>query len=1127
MPDAPIMQALNFVTDDALAGFRLHRLEVHNWGTFHGRVWSFPLAGHNALLTGDIGSGKSTLVDAITTLLVPAHRIAYNKAAGAEAKERSLRTYVLGHYKAERSDSTGSAKAVSLRDHRHYSVVLGHFRNEGFLQDVTLAQVFYMQDPQGQPHRFYVMAERELSIAQDFSGFGEDPNQLRKRLRAAGAVVENHFSAYSAWFRRRFGLDNEQALELFHQTVSMKSVGHLTDFVRQHMLEAFDVKPRIEALVGHVDDLNRAHGAILRAKKQLELLTPLAADLARHAALGQSLVAWASARQALGPHFAELKLGLLARRLALREQEARAQEQKVQALGQAQDAERQRVDDLKQALAAQGGDRLEQLARECRLAEEQLRKRQHKAERYAEWLAPWGEGLPEGPEAFHAQRQRLRERAEGLLQEEATLQNQLTELGVDLRQGKEALDALLAELASLKARRSNVPAQQVAVRQSLCQALGLDEAEVPFAGELLQVRDDALAWEGAAERLLHAFALSLLVPNEHYAAAAEVVDGRHWGGRLVYYRVRPGQREAGPSAPAEAMAHKLSVKPDSPFYAWLRQELDRRFDHLCCEDQATFRRATKAISLAGQIKAKGERHEKDDRHRLGDRSRYVLGWSNQAKIATLEAEAEARRQGLADLGAKYAATQVARAALQEQLGNFNRLDECQDHQELDWQALAREIARLNAERVALEAASDVLKALQEQLREAQATAVQTETQLREALGRQGALANQIETVWAQVGEAEAIRDALPAEVRDAQREFLDAWRQQVLGEHQLQVESCEGKEKQCREALQAALDKDAKAQGRVAEKVVGAMVAFKAAFSQEASEFDAHLDAGFEYQKLLKRLEDDDLPRFEAHFKELLNVNTINEVAHFNAQLNRERELIRERLDRINASLRRIDYNPGRFIVLEAQSTQDPEVRDFQRDLRACTEGSLNASGDDPYSEAKFLQVKGIVDRFRGREGQSELDRRWTAKVTDVRQWFAFAASERWREDGQEHEHYTDSGGKSGGQKEKLAYTILAASLAYQFGLEDGEVRSRSFRFVVIDEAFGRGSDESAQYALKLFEQLRLQLLIVTPLQKIHIIEPHVASLGFVHNEQGRDSQLRCISMAEHLAEKEARAHGR
>ena len=137
-----------------------------------------------------------------------------------------------------------------------------------------------------------------------------------------------------------------------------------------------------------------------------------------------------------------------------------------------------------------------------------------------------------------------------------------------------------------------------------------------------------------------------------------------------------------------------------------------------------------------------------------------------------------------------------------------------------------------------------------------------------------------------------------------------------------------------------------------------------------------------------------------------------------------------------------------------------------------------------------------------------------------MRNWFVFAASERWREDDAEHEHYSDSGGKSGGQKEKLAYTVLAASLAYQFGLEWGEVRSRSFRFVAIDEAFGRGSDESTRYGLTLFKKLNLQLLIITPLQKIHIIEPHVAAVGFVQNRDGRASMLRNLTIEEYRAEK-------
>ncbi len=160
--------------------------------------------------------------------------------------------------------------------------------------------------------------------------------------------------------------------------------------------------------------------------------------------------------------------------------------------------------------------------------------------------------------------------------------------------------------------------------------------------------------------------------------------------------------------------------------------------------------------------------------------------------------------------------------------------------------------------------------------------------------------------------------------------------------------------------------------------------------------------------------------------------------------------------------------------------------------------------------------MKAIIDRFKGREGSTDQDRAWTRRVTDVRQWFIFSASERWRDTDLEHESYSDSSGKSGGQKEKLAYTILAASLAYQFKLDRPVHESRSFRFVVIDEAFGRGSDESTRYALGLFTGLGLQLLIVTPLQKIHVIEPHVSCVGFVQNLNGDRSMLRRLTIEEH-----------
>lgn len=302
---------LDFSSDESSAGFRLERLEIFNWGTFNNQVWTFNLQGKNALLTGDIGSGKSTLVDAVTTLLVPAHRIAYNKAAGAENKERSLRSYVLGYYKSERLENSMGGKPVALRDHRNYSVILGVFRNEGFAQTVTLAQVFSLKEPAGKPVAFYVVSDSELSIAHDFSGFGSDINNLRKKLRKNSAEIFDSFPPYGTWFRRRFGINNEQALELFHQTVSMKSVGNLTDFVRSHMLEPFDVAQRIKHLIEHFEDLNRAHESILKARRQVEHLTPLVEECDRHALLVQETENMRACRDALAGWFAHLKQALL------------------------------------------------------------------------------------------------------------------------------------------------------------------------------------------------------------------------------------------------------------------------------------------------------------------------------------------------------------------------------------------------------------------------------------------------------------------------------------------------------------------------------------------------------------------------------------------------------------------------------------------------------------------------------------------------------------------------------------------------------------------------------------------------------------------------------------------------
>ena len=1111
---------LDFTGDDTRSGFRLQRLEVFNWGTFSDQVWSLNLNGHNGLLTGDIGSGKSTLVDAVTTLLVPAHKAAYNKAAGAGQRERSLRSYVLGYYKSERSDTTGASRPVALRDQNSYSVILGVFHNEGYDQTISLAQVFWMKDLQGQPERLYVGAERALGITRDFSGFGSEISALRKRLRGDGCEVFDRFPQYGAWFRRRFGIDNEQALDLFHQTVSMKSIGNLTEFVRGHMLEPFDVVPRIQALVEHFDDLNRAHEAVLKARQQIERLTPLVADCDRHQELLTRVDESRHCRDTLAPFFAEKKLQLLQQRLERLEQELEGQSRKV--ANHAGDLERLQHERqaLKQQIAENGGDRIERLEQEIRDLATERGRRHDKAARYRELVAPLSVEAAETADQFAEQRHWLqaeRERLLALQSENDALQG---EKDFEFRKLREEREALVEEIADLRSRQSNIDQVQVEIRRRLCQFLEVDESELPFAGELLQVREEEAAWQGAIERLLHNFGLSLLVPDEHYHRVAQWVDETQLRGRLVYYRVRERQQSGQPSLHPDSLVHKLSIRPDSGFYPWLEGEMARRFDVACCETQAQFHREKRAITRNGQIKFSGERHEKDDRHALSDRSRYVLGWNNRDKVEALEQKANRLEQVIAEIGVHLAGIKQRESQLKDTLEAISKLEEYGDFQELDWQPLARRVADLQQELQQLRSASDVLRTLNDRLAVLERELQTTSENYDKVRDQRARTEQKIEDCRQLQGDTGEILGAAEAA---GQRQWfgpLEQLRLEALGEHTLTVESCDNRQHELRKWLQDRIDAEEKRISRLQEKIVRAMSDYKNLYQLDTQEVDAAVEAAAEYRLMLDALEADGLPRFEARFKELLNENTIREVANFQSQLHRERETIRERIALINESLTQIDYNPGRYIELEAQPTQDADIREFQQELRACTEGALTGSEDEQYSERKFLQVRHIIERFRGREGLSDQDGRWTAKVTDVRNWFTFAASERWQEDRVEYEHYSDSGGKSGGQKEKLAYTILAASLAYQFGLEWGALRSRSFRFVVIDEAFGRGSDESAQYGLMLFERLNLQLLIVTPLQKIHIIEPYVSSVGFVHNEGGRESRIRNLTIEEYRVEK-------
>lgn len=1107
-----------------LPGFRLRSVELYNWGTFDRHIWHLDLMGGNGLLTGQNGAGKSTLVDAITTLLVQANRINYNKAGQADRDERDLRSYVLGTYKSERAATGGGTKPVSLRQAgKTYSVILGRFHNAGFEETVTLAQVFWFREPHGQPERFFVVGESALTIAGHFTGFGSDINGLRKGLRKLpGVALHDGYRPYSADFRRRFGIAGEQAIDLFLQTVSMKTVGDLTGFVRQHMLEPFPVGERIEQMIRHFDDLTRAHGEVVKARDQIERLTPIVADCDRHAELSGEIARLAAARDALKAYMATHLCVLIDERMKTLHEELGRLSQRIANLRLREAENEQTRLAIARDIDANGGARLGQIEHELRQKSALRDERRRRADAYAVLAGDIGISLPKSPDAFADNQAAIGRLLALVRDEEGTLQNQRIELEIALKGKREEHNALRREIVSLKARRSNLPEPMIALRERLCEETGVAPDALPFSGELIEVRKDAAEWEGAAERLLHGFAQTLLVPQRHYDAVSAWAEG-HIRARLVYYRVSEGIPALRQQRRPQALSEKLRLKDDSPLYHWLQREVDRRFDHICCTGIEQFRRETRAITRNGQVKQSGDRHEKDDRHRIDDRTRYVLGWSNAAKIDALERQAKVMEKAIQGLGGEIAGLQAKLRILSDRRGWLEKLSAFESFVDIDWPAVALDIDTLEAERRGLSEGSDILQALRVRQQEAEAEHRDLRSKLEASTREDAKLTERRDELSRRRMTAEADIAALFEEERRAAEPTLDAFRAEVLGGQRLTIEGCQARESEIRKTLQDRIDARQGSLRALSGRIVSAMTSYRSLYPEETREVDASVEAAGEYRRMLATLREEDLPRFEARFKALLNENAIREVAGFQSKLREEERTIRDRIETINGSLRDIDYHEGTYISVEAIPSTDPEIRDFQQDLRKCTQNTLTGSEDNAYAETKFLEVKKVIERFRGRDRLTEHDQRWTRKVTDVRNWFEFSASERWRADESEREHYSDSGGKSGGQKEKLAYTILAASLAYQFGLDPGAERSRAFHFVMIDEAFGRGSDEAAEFGLTLFKKMGLQLLIATPLQKIHVIEPHVSAVGFVHNEDGKRSLLRNMSIEEYREEKRCR----
>jgi uncharacterized protein YPO0396 len=1110
-------QQFDFSADGAASGgWRLHRLEMANWGTFgEGHVHSLAPEGGWTLLVGENGSGKSTAIDALRTLLAPRAVLqnSFNDAAGAlKKRDRSLTTYIRGAWKTQRDDEDIQTEVKFLRKEETPSYLLAVFHNARLQADITLAQILWVSN--GKDETVYLLGNKKYSITEHLQGF-EGGRGMKKDLAQRGFDVRETYKAYREDFCSRMGIPGESALEIFNQAIGVKEVSEVSVFLRRNLLMSGDTPSFIQKqVIPRFSDLESCWSDIERAEKQIELLQPVANAYGEVEETKAKRADIIKLQDAL-PHYYLMRHAELLRtyldQCALEHSVAKAA---YDDLEEHRKVAQEKRDILK---AQHGADKTSQLIKEIdlemgtiqlRVTERSKHHQQLEAILRAEDLGP----TPASEEAFIVMTRALATRFGELAIKEEASHTRANKLGLRVSHLDVEIKETKDELEYLQGRDALIPAHLQSIREALCDATGVSIQDLPFAGELLEIKPEYVDdWSGVIERLLHNFGISLLVPERHYQPIARWINSRALkdaagkGLRLQYHRVPSGDHRSTNAFDERLVSGRLNFRDEHPLTRWVMIESQSSFSHFCCADTVELESQRFGVTREGLIR-NGTRHVKDDRRQLGSRRDYVLGWSPERKIQSL---AQQLNEDIAALAVARTAEKGARNEASVFHQRAQRIEAAQGlrgYVDIDFVTEQVQLAELAQQKKDLEASSDIRKTLGLQLEEAEAVLNAFQAQRDKIVATITLKREEREKRLPDLDDLDKrLEREKPCDFTEMALAFIEAEDGAELT-HLNVGEIRERVDKTLRGKASSFTAKINEAE----KKMISPMQKFLTDYPQEAKNIEPNPSYAVDFVHLHEQLVREDLPRHKERFRDFLNTNLTESIGGLEAMLDAEVKGHRERIAQVNSALHGLDYGETTYVEIVRRDTRDMGIRDFKSRLRDCLGAGL--SPDENQRLELYKKIRGIVTRF-------SQEPEWMARVADSRLWLEFSVNERRKSDGAIVNTLDSSTGKSGGQKAKMAFTILAASLLAQYGLADDPDRADSLRLVMVDEVFSRTDAPNSQRALELFKRLGFQLLLAAPWKaEARIAERFVESFHLTVNPNDDASRIRRATRAQYDA---------
>ena len=1091
-------------------GYRLQTLHLYNWGAFAGRHQASIDAANTAII-GATGSGKTTLIDALMTLLCASPR--YNLAStGGHESDRDLVSYVRGASGPGHAgdDSEHLTRRAHCTSAIAAQLVRGDTGPAGASPEDTLllGAIFWFDSSSSsasdlKKRWFFAQGaghDVDVWLEEHHSGGARALGKLEKG--SEGLQIFSSKAPYLARLQRFFEV-GPNAFTLLNRAAGLKQLNSIDEIFRELVLDdqsAFDDALQVAA---SFDELATIHAELELAQRQYLALLPLR-DMARQEAQQQQRLSELRTLQAALPHwFARQGVQLWQQRSAgLQAQLAQLQghiDQAHTTLKHARADEQARLEDYLQT----GGGDIELLHSSIASQQQVLRQRQGALadyEKLARNLALKGSATALDAALLAAHQAQASAALQQLAAQQAQHSADAEEAVARERNAHAELAQLQAEQQAVQQRPgSNVPTAFQQFRAALAEQLQLAPEALPFAAELIEVRKDQSAWRGAIERALGSQRLRILVPQQAMPAALDWVNQRH--NRLHVRLLEVTDANATAAFLADGFCRKLTLKPHADPNAKNVQSALRTLlaglDRHCVDSADALRQTPHAMTQQGLMSGRALHFDKQDQKRLDQD--WMTGFDNRDRLAQLAQQIQQAQTQWAALEQDKKAAQhlLAQAAVQQrqwlnlQSLRFDDVDVADSQAQL--QRLQEKLSALLNPQSDTAHAKARWQAAQQHSHQAdearrvleQQHAAQT-AEHRSAAKKQADYAARLASVPANAPlpdekSARLLPGGLPA----------------------LDCEQLDAQERASGEALHHLLDKNSRQLVDTHKDLIRQMARALKEDRGALSDQTEDVAALPHYLERLRVLEEEALPGKRQRFQDYLHSASEQGVNTLLNGIQTQVADITERIGELNQTLQRVDFQPGCYLQLVPQTVLHQSLQTMEKAMAQLRTERLR----DDAGQSHYQALRAIVELLR--EHASNRRTKAAQALLDARYRLQFAVYVLDRASGQVLERRTGSQGGSGGEKEIIASYVLTASLSYAL-CPPGRSRPL-FGSIVLDEAFSKSSQAVAARIIQALHEFGLHALFVTPNKEMRLLRNHTRSAVLVHR-RGRQASLASLS---------------